>query len=160
MADKRKYVYDWPRPMVTVDAIVFDVSGDSPKLLLIKRASEPFKGKWAFPGGFVDMDEELEDAVARELAEETGLTGIKLTQLYTFGRCGRDPRGRNITVAFIGITPSASPRGEKDAKIKGGDDADEAQWFDINKLPEMAFDHRDVAAVAIEKLNKLLMNNP
>jgi len=180
MAEKKKYVYNWPRPMVTVDAVVFDASGTSPKVLLIKRANEPFKGKWAFPGGFVDMDEELEDAAARELAEETGLTGVKLQQLQAFGRCGRDPRGRNITVAFIGITPSASrlafsprsplgeaggsprrtPRGEKDAKIKGGDDADEAQWFDINKLPQMAFDHNDVAAVAIEKLNKLLMNNP
>jgi len=153
MADKRKYVYDWPRPMVTVDAVVFDASGTSPKVLLIKRANEPFKGKWAFPGGFVDMDEELEDAAARELAEETGLAGVKLEQLYTFGRCGRDPRGRNITVAFIGVT--------KDNQIKSGDDAAEARWFDINKLPpNMAFDHNDVAAVAIEKLNKLLMNNP
>ena len=153
MAENKKYVYNWPRPMLTVDAVVFDVSGASPKVLLIKRGNEPFKGQWAFPGGFVNMDEELEDAVARELAEETGLTGVKLTQLHTFGRCGRDPRGRNITVAFIGIT--------KDSKIKSGDDAAEAQWFDINKLPEnMAFDHRDVAAFAIGKLNKLLMDNP
>jgi 8-oxo-dGTP diphosphatase len=154
MAEKKKYVYNWPRPMVTVDAIVFDVSGGSPKLLLIKRGNEPFKGQWAFPGGFVDMDEELEDAAARELAEEAGLTGVKLTQLYTFGRCGRDPRGRNITVAFIGITPSASPRGEKDAKIKGGDDAAEAKWFDIDDLPEMGFDHNEVAAVAIKRLKE------
>ena len=153
MAEKKKYVYNWPRPMVTVDAVVFDASGTSPKVLLIKRGNEPFKGQWAFPGGFVDMDEELEDAAARELAEEAGLTGVKLQQLHTFGRCGRDPRGRNITVAFIGVT--------KDNQIKSGDDAAEARWFDINKLPpNMAFDHNDVAAVAIEKLNKLLMNNP
>jgi 8-oxo-dGTP diphosphatase len=153
MAENKKYVYNWPRPMVTVDAVVFDVSGASPKVLLIKRGNEPFKGQWAFPGGFVNMDEELEDAVARELAEETGLTGVKLTQLYTFGKCGRDPRGRNITVAFIGIT--------KNNKIKSGDDAAEAQWFDINKLPEnTAFDHNDVAVIAIGKLNKLLMDNP
>jgi 8-oxo-dGTP diphosphatase len=152
MAQKQKYIYDWPRPMVTVDAVVFDVSGDRPKLLLIRRGNEPFKGQWAFPGGFVDMDEELQDAAARELAEETGLVGVKLQQLHTFGKCGRDPRGRNITIAFIGIT--------KDNKIKSGDDAAEAQWFDINDLPEnMAFDHNDVAAVAIEKL-KSLMNNP
>lgn len=150
MAEKKKYAYDWPRPMVTVDAIVFNTSGDSPKLLLIKRGNEPFKGKWAFPGGFVDMDEELEDAAARELAEETGLTGVKLTQLQAFGKCGRDPRGRNISVMFIGIT--------KDSKIKGGDDAAEAKWFDINNLPPLAFDHNDVAAIAIEKL-KTLMNN-
>jgi 8-oxo-dGTP diphosphatase len=150
MAERQKYVYDWPRPMVTVDAIVFNTSGDSPKLLLIKRGNEPFKGKWAFPGGFVDMDEELENAAARELAEETGLTGVKLTQLQAFGKCGRDPRGRNISVMFIGIT--------KDSKIKGGDDAAEAKWFDIDKLPDMGFDHNDVAAIAIEKL-KTLMNN-
>jgi 8-oxo-dGTP diphosphatase len=152
MVQKQRYVYNWPRPMVTVDAVVFDVSGDSPKVLLIKRANEPFKGKWAFPGGFVDMDEELEDAAARELAEETGLVGVKLQQLYTFGRCGRDPRGRNITIVFIGIADNN--------KIKSGDDAVEAQWFDIDNLPQMAFDHNDVAAIAIEKLNKLLMNNP
>ena len=152
MPEKKKYVYNWPRPMVTVDAVVFDVSGDRPKLLLIKRGNEPFKGKWAFPGGFVDMNEELEDAAARELAEETGLTSVKLTQLHTFGKCGRDPRGRNITVAFIGITSNN--------KIKSGDDAAEAQWFDIDNLPEMAFDHNDVAAVAIARLNQLLMNNP
>jgi 8-oxo-dGTP diphosphatase len=146
MAEKKKYVYNWPRPMVTVDAVVFDASGTSPKVLLIKRGNEPFKGQWAFPGGFVDMDEELEDAAARELAEETGLTGIKLTQLYTFGRCGRDPRGRNITVAFIGIT--------KENKIKSGDDAAEAKWFDIDDLPEMGFDHNEVAAVAIKRLKE------
>jgi 8-oxo-dGTP diphosphatase len=151
MPEKKKYVYNWPRPMVTVDAIVFDVNGNVPKVLLIKRGNEPFKSQWAFPGGFVDMDEELENAAARELAEETGLTGVKLQQLYTFGRCGRDPRGRNITVAFIGIT--------KDNEIKSGDDAAKARWFDIDKLPPMAFDHNDVAAVAIARLNQLLMNN-
>ena len=151
MAEKKKYVYNWPRPMVTVDAVVFDVSDGKPKVLLIKRANEPFKDKWAFPGGFVDMDEELKDAAARELAEETGLTGVKLTQLQTFGKCGRDPRGRNITVAFIGVT--------RNNKIKSGDDATEAQWFDIDKLPEMGFDHNDVATVAIARLNQLLMNN-
>ena len=146
MAEKKKYVYNWPRPMVTVDAVVFDASGTSPKVLLIKRGNEPFKGQWAFPGGFVDMDEELEDAAARELAEEAGLTGVKLQQLHTFGRCGRDPRGRNITVAFIGIT--------KENKIKSGDDAAEAKWFDIDDLPEMGFDHNEVAAVAIKRLKE------
>jgi 8-oxo-dGTP diphosphatase len=152
MTEKKKYVYNWPMPMLTVDAVVFDVSGDSPKTLLIKRGNEPFKGQWAFPGGFVGTDEELEDAAARELAEETGLTGVKLTQLQAFGKCGRDPRGRNITVAFIGVT--------KDSKIRSGDDAAEARWFNIDNLPQnMAFDHNDVATVAIEKLNKLSMNN-
>ena len=145
MIEKQKYIYDWPRPMVTVDAAVFDISTDKTKILLVKRGNEPFKGQWAFPGGFVEMDEELQDAAERELAEETGLTGVKLEQLYTFGKCGRDPRGRNITVVFIGIT--------KNTKIKSGDDAAEARWFEIDALPSnMAFDHDNVAAMAIERL--------
>jgi 8-oxo-dGTP diphosphatase len=151
MSEKEKYVYDWPRPMVTVDAAVFDVSGDKPRMLLIKRGNEPFKGQWAFPGGFVEMDEELEEAAARELAEEAGLAGVKLEQLYTFGKCGRDPRGRNITIVFIGIT--------KNTKIKSGDDATEAKWFEIGRLPQMAFDHDNVAAKAIKKLNELMNNS-
>jgi 8-oxo-dGTP diphosphatase len=145
MAKKGKYVYEWPRPMVTVDAIVFAVIKGVAKVLLIKRGNEPFKGLWAFPGGFVDMDEELEDAVARELAEEAGLVGIRLEQMYTFGKCGRDPRGRNITVAFWGIAPKGK------TKITAGDDAAEAKWFDIKKLPKMAFDHRLVAKAAIKR---------
>lgn len=148
MTEKGRYIYDWPRPMVTVDAIVFNTRGDVPKVLMIQRGNEPFKGQWAFPGGFVDMDEELEIAAARELEEETGLAGIELKQFYTFGKCGRDPRGRNITVAFMGIT--------KTEKIKGGDDAADAKWFAIDALPEnLAFDHKDVAALAIKKFKEL-----
>jgi 8-oxo-dGTP diphosphatase len=129
--------------MVTVDAIVFNVNGSIPRLLFIKRGNEPYQGKWAFPGGFVDMDEELEIAVVRELQEETGLTGVKLEQFHTFGKPSRDPRGRNITIAFIGTT--------KKEEIKGGDDAAEAKWFEINNLPkDLAFDHKDVAAMAIK----------
>ena len=89
--------------MVTVDAVVFAVSGDSVKLLLINRKNEPFKGQWAIPGGFIGIDEELDDAVARELFEETGLTGVKLEQMHTFGKPGRDPRGRQITVVYMGV---------------------------------------------------------
>jgi len=129
--------------MVTVDAIVFNIAAGKPRLLMIKRGNEPYKGYWAFPGGFVDMDEELETAVVRELQEETGLTGVKLEQFHTFGKCGRDPRGRDITIAFIGAT--------KQEKIKGGDDAAEAKWFEIDALPKnLAFDHKDVAALAIK----------
>jgi|WetSurMetagenome_2_1015567.scaffolds.fasta_scaffold309410_1 8-oxo-dGTP diphosphatase len=147
MAEKGKYIYEWPRPMVTVDAIVFKRSRGKTALLLIKRKNDPFKGKWAFPGGFVDMDEELEDAVVRELAEETGLKGIDLEQMYTFGTVGRDPRGRQITIAFLGFTD------DKNAMIKGGDDAEEAKWFDIDLVPkDMAFDHNKVAEFAIKKL--------
>jgi len=147
MSTKGKYVYDWPRPMVTVDALVFTFSKGKAKVLLINRAKEPFKGKWALPGGFVNIDEELDDAIARELAEETGLTDVPLEQMYTFGKCGRDPRGRTITVAFMGI----ATKGRN--KIKAGDDAGAARWFDIEKLPkDMAFDHNEVAKFAIRRL--------
>ncbi len=150
MNTKGKYVYDWPRPMVTVDAAVFTFSGDKARVLLINRGNEPFKGKWALPGGFIDMDEELEDAVVRELEEETGLTGVRLEQMRTFGTVGRDPRGRQITIVFMGIAT------EEQTKIKAGDDAAQAQWFDIENLPSnMAFDHKEVVRFAIEKLMEI-----
>jgi len=149
MAEKSKYVYDWPRPMVTVDAVVFGFFKDKAKLLLINRKREPFKGNWALPGGFVGIDEELEEAAARELAEETGLANVKLEQMRTFGKCGRDPRGRQITVAFMGI----AAKGQN--KIRSGDDAAEARWFDIEKLPQnLAFDHSEIAGFGIRRLKK------
>ena len=146
MAEKGKYVYDWPRAMVTVDATVFTIIDDKMKVLLIQRGHEPFKDKWAFPGGFIEMDEELEDAVVRELYEETGLRGVELKQMHTFGTIGRDPRGRQISIAFIGIA-------DKDnVELKAGDDATKAKWFDIYELPEMAFDHNRMAEMAIERI--------
>ncbi len=151
MNQKGKYVYDWPRPMVTVDAVVFAVTENNVKLLLIKRKNDPFKGKWAIPGGFIGIDEELDDAVSRELFEETGLTGVKLEQLHTFGKPGRDPRGRQITVAYLGIITEGLDR------IKAGDDAENAKWFDINDLPSnMAFDHDEVTKFAVSRLKTKL----
>lgn len=146
MAVKGKYVYEWPRPMVTVDAVVFRLE-PAAEVLLIKRYNEPYKDHWAFPGGFVEMDEELEDAAARELQEETGLRNVTLCQMHTFGTVGRDPRGRQITIAFFAIAE------ENADNIKGADDAAEAKWFDIGKLPEkLAFDHDRMAEMGIEKL--------
>jgi ADP-ribose pyrophosphatase YjhB (NUDIX family) len=149
MATKGEYVYEWPRPMVTVDAAVFGFFDGRARLLLIKRGRYPYEGQWAIPGGFVEMDEELEDAVARELAEETGLTDVPLEQMRTFGTVGRDPRGRQITIVFMGIV------GEGQTVVRGGDDAAEARWFDIEALPEnMAFDHDAIARVAIGRLKR------
>jgi len=149
MAKKGKYIYDWPRPMVSVDAAVFTISGSKVKLLLVKRKNEPFKGKWALPGGFVGIDEELDDAVERELAEETGLSGVPLEQMHTFGSVGRDPRGRQITIVYMGVATKGQ------SKIKAGDDAAKARWFDVEKLPkDLAFDHNKVAKLAINRFKR------
>ena len=148
MATKGRYVYDWPRPMVTADAAVFAVFDGKPKLLLIQRRHEPFKDRWALPGGFVEIEEDLPEAAARELAEETGLRNVPLEQLRAFGKPGRDPRGRTITVAYFGIA------GKDWEQIKAGDDAANARWFDIERLPPMAFDHDEIARCAIERLKQ------
>jgi len=148
MAEKGKYVYEWPRPMVTADAAVFAFCDGRARLLLIQRKQGPFQGHWALPGGFVEMDEDLKDAAARELAEETGLRGVALEQLHTFGRPGRDPRGRVVTVVYFGIAEHSREQ------IEAADDAADAQWFDIEDLPTMAFDHEEIARRAMERLKQ------
>jgi 8-oxo-dGTP diphosphatase len=135
------YTYPFPRPAVTVDIIIFRLSGNRPEVLLIERANEPFRGKWALPGGFVDKDEALEDAAARELAEETGLRGILLTQMHAFGTPGRDPRGHTVSVVYVGYLPEG-------AVAVAGDDAVNTEWFGLEEIPEMAFDHRKVIDMA------------
>ncbi|MFW5805784.1 MAG: NUDIX domain-containing protein [Bacteroidales bacterium] len=138
------YTYKYPRPMVTVDALVFANAGDEKQVLLINRKNPPFQGKWALPGGFVDMDEDLIDAVERELQEETGLELSGFKQLKAFGEPGRDPRGRNISVVFIKqIDMPVDP--------KAGDDAEKARWFYINDLPDLAFDHDEVIHTGLGK---------
>lgn len=136
------YTYKYPRPALTVDAIVFRRK-QVWEVLLIQRLNEPFKDMWAFPGGFVDMEETVEDAVERELEEETALTGIEFKQFNTFSAVHRDPRHRTISVAFVGIA-------ESDVEPKAGDDAKNAKWFKIEDLPNLAFDHKEV----MEKLLK------
>ena len=152
------YTYKYPRPMVTVDAVVFrleaiDKSGldfksnpDYAEVLLIQRKNYPYKGMWALPGGFVDMDETLEKAVVRELEEETGLTGVELKQLHAFSSVERDPRGRNICIAFYGIASY------NNSKVKAGDDAGDARWFGVNKLPELSFDHQEIVKMALKRI--------
>lgn len=149
MAKEGRHIYEWPRPMVTADAAVFSFVRGKAELLLVKRKGDPYKGHWAIPGGFVEIDEDLEEAVVRELAEETGLRDVPLEQMRAFGTVGRDPRGRTITVVFMGITAA------EQTVVKGGDDAAEARWFDIDDLPEnMAFDHTVIARFAIGKLKR------
>lgn len=142
------FTYDYPRPSVTVDCIVFLRDEKSLKVLLIQRGNPPFKGQWAFPGGFVDMDEELEDAAVRELYEETGLKLNGLTQMHTFGKIGRDPRGRTISVVFLGFADKKTAE-----KVKGSDDANDAQWFCVKEVPPLAFDHNEVLKFAVLKIS-------
>lgn len=128
--------------MVTVDTAVFRRVQGRLEVLLILRGREPFKGMWAFPGGFVEIDEELEAAAARELQEETGLSEVKLEQVQTFGKVGRDPRGRQITICYGGLLADG-----QNSEVRGGDDADQAQWFDLKNLPGLAFDHDEVVKI-------------
>ena len=130
----KKYCYKYPRPSYTVDAAI--VAKADRMLLLILRKHDPFAGKWAFPGGFMDMDETPEEAIVRELEEETNITGVALEQFKTYGALGRDPRGRTISTLFLGFVEHSS-----DVKAKGGDDAAEARWFSLDEVPDLAFDH-------------------
>ena len=135
------FTYPFPRPAVTVDIVIFRLNGQVPEVLLIQRGNEPFRGFWALPGGFVDKDEALEHAAARELEEETNLKDVLLTQMHTFGTPGRDPRGHTVSVVYVGYLP-------KGAVPKAGDDAAKVGWYPTNKLPEMAFDHDMVIDMA------------
>src|SRR6056297_2328876 len=133
------YTYKYPRPSVTTDCLIF-TKQTVQEILLIERKNPPFEGKWALPGGFVEIDEDLEESAKRELQEETGLTNISLYQLQTFGKPGRDPRGRTISVAYYGFITS---EGEKQKAIAGSD-AKNVNWFDLNHLPSLAFDHDEI----------------
>jgi 8-oxo-dGTP diphosphatase len=125
-------------PSVTADCIITRQVGGRIELLLIKRMREPFRDKWALPGGFVEIEEDLLEGAERELYEETGITDINLQQFRTFGKPGRDPRGRTISVVYHGSFQSHA------SQVKAGDDAAEAQWFEISKLPNLAFDHQHI----------------
>ncbi len=139
------YTYKYPRPMVTVDAVIFGKCSDgSFEVLLIERGSPPFKGRWALPGGFIGMDESLDASIVRELKEETGIGSIKLRQFYAFGDPRRDPRGRNISVAYWGKELKSR------LEPKAGSDAKSYKWFRLDSLPPLAFDHNEVIAKAIK----------
>ena len=144
------YKYDYPHPAVTTDIVIFTIRDDRLKLLLIRRGAEPFKGRWALPGGFVGIGEDLESGARRELEEETGVAGVWLEQLYTFGRPDRDPRERVITVAYYALIPS-----DKMA-IRAATDAEAVGWFAMNELPELAFDHAEIVSMAQERLRAKL----
>jgi 8-oxo-dGTP diphosphatase len=134
------YTYEFPRPSVTTDILVFSIRDGVLQVLLVQRKFDPFRGAGAIPGGFVQMEDSLEDGAARELEEETGLANLPLRQLQTYGGLDRDPRGRVITVAFIALVPS------EDLFARGGSDAADAKWFPMDDLPALAFDHAAILA--------------
>lgn len=140
------YCYDYPRPMVTVDTVIFTVLDNDLKVLLVKRRYAPFQDQWAIPGGFVGMDESLEDAARRELYEETNVKDLYLEQLYTFGAPERDPRGRVISVSYFALI-SAEHR-----RLAAQTDSAEVAWFSVYQLPKLAFDHAEIVDYALKRL--------
>jgi 8-oxo-dGTP diphosphatase len=132
------YSYEYPRPAVSADIAVLRESSQSMEILLILRKNPPFQGMWALPGGFLEIDETLEETAARELEEETGLNGIDLKQFKTFSNVDRDPRTRVITTVFYGMVS------RENSLAKGGDDAEKAEWFSVNDLPPLGFDHFEI----------------
>lgn len=149
------YTYEYPRPSVTVDCIIFGLDDSQQlKVLLIQRDRDPFAGKWALPGGFVEMDESLEDAARRELQEETSVENVFMEQLYTFGTLGRDPRGRVISVAYFALVNLSAHT------VKAETDARDARWFAIDKVPALAFDHAEILDAALARLRAKVLYQP
>ena len=146
--------YEYPRPALTVDCVVFGVDADDLRVLLIQRALQPFEGKWALPGGFVRIDETLDDAARRELEEETGLSKVFLEQLYTFGAVDRDPRERIVSVAYYALVNL------RDHQVHAATDARDAAWFGVNDVPRLAFDHADILQTALARLRGKLRYQP
>lgn len=140
------YSYEYAHPAVTTDIVIFTIRQEELKVLLIKRALPPHQGEWALPGGFVNLDEGLEEGARRELEEETGVSGVYLEQLYTFGQPDRDPRERVITVAYYALIPTDT------IEIRAATDAEGVSWFGMQELPELAFDHREILDKAHRRL--------
>ena len=154
MTAPARYAYDFPRPALAVDCVVFGLSGDRLMVLLVERGEQPFAGRWALPGGFVHIDESLDEAARRELAEETGLTDIFLEQLYTFGEPGRDPRGPTVTVGYYALVDT------RDHRAQAATDAREARWWPVDDAPPLAFDHERILRTALDRLKGKIRYKP
>ncbi len=152
--ETNNYCYEYPRPSFTTDCVIFGFDAGELKLLLIERGIEPFKGKWAFPGGFLNMDENSDECARRELFEETGIENVFIEQLYTFSDVNRDPRGRVITVAYYALVKLS------DFKIQAGDDAQSAKWFPISQIPSLAFDHNLILRIALNRVRAKIRYQP
>lgn len=150
--EEYKFHYKYPHPSVTTDCVIFGFDGVKLKVLLIERGCEPYKGRWAFPGGFLKMDESAEEGAKRELEEETGLKAAYIKQFHTFTEPDRDPRERVITIAYYALV--------RIQDVKGGDDATKAQWFDLEDVPSLAFDHDRILRKAMQELRKQIHFEP
>ena len=150
--EEKKYCSKYPHPAVTTDCVIFGFDGSELQVLLIERGIEPFKGKWAFPGGFLNMDETAGEGAMRELKEETGLENAYIEQFNTYSEPGRDPRERVITIAHYALV--------RIQEVKGGDDAAKAQWFPIDEVPQLAFDHDKILRDAMRKLRERIHFEP
>lgn len=148
------HTYEYPRPALTVDCVVFGYDEGELKVLLIERGLEPFKGRWALPGGFVRVDETLDNAARRELQEEAGLSEIFLEQLFTFGAVDRDPRERVVSAAYFALVKLSEHH------AKAATDAANAEWFPVSKIPKLAFDHADILATALARLKAKVRYEP
>src|SRR5712691_663877 len=153
-AETKKHTYQYPRAALTVDGVAFGYDEGELKVLLIQRGLEPFKGRWALPGGFVRVEETLDEAARRELDEEAGLKDVFLEQLYTFGVVDRDPRERVVSVAYYALVKLSEHR------AKAATDAANAEWFPVSRTPRLAFDHADILATALSRLKGKVRYQP
>ena len=150
--EENMYCYRYPHPAVTTDCVIFGFDGERLQVLLIERGIEPYKGKWAFPGGFLKMDETAEEGALRELREETGLERAYIQQFHTFSDPHRDPRERVITIAYYALV--------KIQEVHGGDDAASASWFPLSEIPSLAFDHDYILRMATQRLREEIHFQP
>ena len=150
--EEKKYCYKYPHPAVTTDCVIFGFDGAELKVLLIERGITPYKGHWAFPGGFLNPNETAEEGARRELREETGLDSAHIEQLHTYSTPDRDPRERVITIAYIALV--------RIQDVRGGDDAADAGWFPVENVPPLAFDHGEILRDALRRLRERIYFYP
>lgn len=149
---EKQYTYEYPRPAVATDCVVFGFDGNKLRVLLIERGGDPFKGHWALPGGFLESDETVEQAAQRELREETGLYAVRMEQFRVFSAIDRDPRDRVLSVGFFALV--------RMMQAYGGSDAVQAKWFEVESLPELAFDHNEIIKAALKALREKIAFEP